>query len=200
MAGVNKVIIVGNLGRDPEIRYSQQGTAVVKLAVATSDIWTDKNTGQRQERTEWHRVTVFGKMGENCERYLSKGRQIYVEGRLQTSSYEKEGQTHYSTDIIASNVQFLSGGGGAGGGGYQGGQGGGGYQPPGGGGGAYQPQGGGGYQGGGGGQGGGGYQPPKTPQGDGAPAGGYQGGPGPGASPADPGMTGPQGGDDDIPF
>ncbi|SMD04453.1 single-strand binding protein [Desulfocicer vacuolatum DSM 3385] len=199
MAGVNKVIIVGNLGRDPEIRYSQQGTAVVKLAVATSDVWTDKNTGQRQEKTEWHRVTVFGKMGENCERYLSKGRQVYVEGKLQTSTYEKEGQTHYSTDIIANNVQFLGGGGGAaGGGGYQGGQGGGGgYQPQGGGG--YQPQGGGGYQNGG--QGGGGYQPPHPPQGGGAsPDSGYQGGAGPGTSPADPGMTGGGQGDDDIPF
>ncbi len=195
MAGVNKAIIVGRLGRDPEIRYSPQGMAVVKLAVATSENWTDKNTGQKQEKTEWHRITVFGKQGENCERYLSKGSQVYVEGKLQTSTYEKEGQTHYSTDIIANVVQFLGSPGGAGGGapgGYQGGQGGGGgYQPQGGGG--YQPQGGGGYQGGG-------YQPPKAPQG-GAPAGGgYQGGPGPGASPADPGMTGPQGGDDDIPF
>lgn len=108
MAGVNKAIIVGNLGRDPEIRYSQQGTAVVKLAVATTDVWTDQQ-GQRQERTEWHRVTVFGKQGENCERYLSKGRQVYVEGKLQTSSYEKEGQTHYSTEIIANVVQFLGG-------------------------------------------------------------------------------------------
>ena len=106
MAGVNKAIIVGNLGRDPEIRYSQQGTAVVKLAVATTDVWTDQQ-GQRQERTEWHRVTVFGKQGENCERYLSKGRQVYVEGKLKTSSYEKEGQTHYSTEIIANVVQFL---------------------------------------------------------------------------------------------
>ncbi|GAB6146829.1 single-stranded DNA-binding protein [Desulfocicer niacini] len=179
MAGVNKAIIVGRLGRDPEIRYSPQGMAVVKLAVATSENWTDKNTGQKQEKTEWHRITVFGKQGENCERYLSKGSQVYVEGRLQTSTYEKEGQTHYSTDIIANVVQFLGSPGGAGGGapgGYQGGQGGGG-----------------GYQGGG-------YQPPKAPQG-GAPAGGgYQGGPGPGVSPADPGMTGPQGGDDDIPF
>ncbi len=192
MAGVNKAIIVGRLGRDPEIRYSPQGMAVVKLAVATSENWTDKTTGQKQEKTEWHRITVFGKQGENCERYLSKGSQVYVEGRLQTSSYEKEGQTHYSTDIIANVVQFLGSPGGAGGGapgGYQGGQGGGG---------GYQPQGGGGgYQGGGQ---GGGYQPPKPPQGGAPAAGGYQGGPGPGASPADPGMTGPQGGDDDIPF
>ncbi len=197
MAGVNKAIIVGNLGRDPEIRYSAQGLAVVKLAVATSETWLDKNTGQRQEKTEWHRITVFGKQGENCEKYLSKGSQVYVEGRLQTSSYEKDGQTHYSTDIIASTIQFLGGRQG-GGGGYQGNQGGG-YQPQGGqsGGGGYQPQGG-GYQGGGA---PGGYQPPR-PQG-GAPAaggGGYQGGPGPGVSPADPGMTGELPPEDDIPF
>ena len=106
MASINKVIIIGNLGRDPEIRYSQQGTAVVNFTVATSEVWTDKN-GKRQEHTEWHRITVFGKQAENCERYLSKGRQVYVEGKLRRSSYEKEGQTHYSTDIIANTIQFL---------------------------------------------------------------------------------------------
>ena len=107
MAGVNKVILVGNLGRDPEIRYSQQGNAIVNFSIATSEEWFDKNTNQKQERTEWHRIVVFGKMGETCEKYLSKGRQVYVEGKLRTSSYEKEGQTHYSTDIVASTVQFL---------------------------------------------------------------------------------------------
>ncbi|OQY02590.1 MAG: hypothetical protein B6I26_00075 [Desulfobacteraceae bacterium 4572_130] len=106
MASINKVIIIGNLGRDPEIRYSQQGTAVVNFTVATSEVWTDKN-GQRQEHTEWHRITVFGKQAENCERYLVKGKQVYVEGKLRRSSYEKQGQTHYSTDIIANTVQFL---------------------------------------------------------------------------------------------
>ncbi len=124
MAGLNKVMIIGNLGRDPEIRYSQQGTAVVNFSVATSDTWLDKNTGQRQERTEWHRIVVFGKQAENCEKYLSKGRQVYVEGKLQTSTYEKDGQTHYATDIIANIVQFLGnkqdGGGYQAGGGYQG--------------------------------------------------------------------------------
>jgi len=113
MASVNKVIVVGNLGRDPEIRYSQQGTAVCNLAIATSDKWTDKQ-GQQQSKTEWHRVVVFGKQAENCERYLSKGKQVYVEGKLQTSSYEKEGQTHYATDIIAQAVQFLGAGQGGG--------------------------------------------------------------------------------------
>ncbi|MEA1968646.1 MAG: single-stranded DNA-binding protein [Thermodesulfobacteriota bacterium] len=184
MAGVNKVIIVGNLGRDPEIRYSQQGVAVVKLAIATSEAWTDKQ-GQKQEKTEWHRVTVFGKQGENCERYLSKGRQVYVEGRLQTSSYEKEGQTHYSTEIIANTVQFLGGrqDSGQGGGGYQGQGGGGGYQSQGGGG--YQPEPssqGGNFQGGGG----------STAQ----PGGGYQSQP----DQPMPGQGASQPPEDDIPF
>ncbi|THB80644.1 MAG: single-stranded DNA-binding protein [Desulfobacteraceae bacterium] len=123
MAGVNKVILVGNLGRDPEIRYSQQGTAIVNFSIATSEEWFDKNTNQKQERTEWHRVVVFGKIAEVCEKYLSKGRQVYVEGKLRTSTYEKEGQTHYSTDVVAQTVQFL---GGRQEGGYQ--NGGGGYQ------------------------------------------------------------------------
>lgn len=120
MAGINKAIIIGNLGRDPEIRYTQQGTAVVNLAVATSEQWTDKTSGEKQEKTEWHRIVIFGRMAENCERYLSKGRQVYVEGRLQTRSYEKEGQTHYSTEIVANTVQFLGGKGGGETGGYSG--------------------------------------------------------------------------------
>ena len=122
MAGINKVILIGNLGRDPEIRYTQQGTAVVNLAIATSEQWTDKTSGERQEKTEWHRIVIFGRMAENCEKYLSKGRQVYVEGRLQTRSYEKEGQTHYMTEIVANTVQFLGGKGGGGDtGGYSGG-------------------------------------------------------------------------------
>lgn len=128
MAGINKVIIIGNLGRDPEIRYTQQGTAVVNLAVATSEQWTDKTSGERQEKTEWHRIVIFGRMAENCEKYLSKGRQVYVEGRLQTRSYEKEGQTHYNTEIVANTVQFLGGKGGGDTGGYSGG--GSSYGPP----------------------------------------------------------------------
>ncbi|MBU8849345.1 MAG: single-stranded DNA-binding protein [Desulfobacterales bacterium] len=123
MAGLNKVMLIGRLGRDPEIRYSQQGLAVVNFSIATSEQWTDKNTGDRQERTEWHNIVVFGKQAETCERYLSKGSQIYIEGRLQTSNYEKEGQTHYNTKIVASNFQFLGGkqDSQGGGGGYQGG-------------------------------------------------------------------------------
>ncbi|WP_035235227.1 single-stranded DNA-binding protein [Desulfobacter vibrioformis] len=143
MAGLNKVILIGNLGRDPEIRYSQQGLAVVNFTLATSEQWTDKNTGERQEKTEWHRIVVFGKQAETCEKYLSKGRQVYIEGRLQTRPWEKEGQTHYTTEIVVSNFMFLGGrdGGsqpsGSSGAGYQRG----GYQnqPDSGGGGGYTP-------------------------------------------------------------
>ena len=106
---VNKAIIIGNLGADPEVKTSQGGTTFANLSVATNEKWTDKS-GQKQERTEWHRVTVFGKTAENCGKYLKKGRQVYVEGKIQTDKYEKDGQTHYSTKIVAQNVTFLSGG------------------------------------------------------------------------------------------
>lgn len=109
MAGLNKVTLIGNLGRDPEIRYSQQGLAVVNFSIATSEQWTDKTSGEKQEKTEWHNIVVFGKQAETCEKYLSKGSQIYIEGKLQTSTYEKEGQTHYMTKIVASNFMFLGG-------------------------------------------------------------------------------------------
>ncbi|MDY0312073.1 MAG: single-stranded DNA-binding protein [Desulfobacterales bacterium] len=117
MSGVNKVIIVGRLGRDPEVRYTPDGTAVTNLSVATSLEWKDKNTGEKKEKTEWHRVVVFRKLAELCGEYLSKGRQVYVDGRLQTRSWEKDGQTHYTTEIIANDVQFLGGRDAAGGGG-----------------------------------------------------------------------------------
>lgn len=122
MAGINKVIIIGRLGNDPEVRYTPSGSAVAKFSVATSEEWKDKNTGEKKERTEWHRITAWGKLGEICGEYLSKGRQVYVEGRLQTSSYDdKDGVKRYSTEIVASDVQFLgskeSGGGRSGGGG-----------------------------------------------------------------------------------
>ena len=141
MAGVNKVILIGNLGRDPEIRYSQQGVAVVNFSIATSEQWTDKNTGEKQEKTEWHRIVSFGKPAEILEKYLSKGQRVYIEGRLQTRNYEKDGQTHYITEVVATNFQFLGGGraDNQGGSGYpqdsgypQGGQPGGGYQQQGG--------------------------------------------------------------------
>jgi single-strand DNA-binding protein len=108
MSGVNKVIIVGRLGGDPEVRYTPGGQAVAKLSVATSENWVDKQN-QKQERTEWHRVVVWGKMAEICGQHLSKGRQVYVEGRLQTRSWDDKtsGQKKYSTEIVASTVQFL---------------------------------------------------------------------------------------------
>ncbi|HSQ83468.1 MAG TPA: single-stranded DNA-binding protein [Desulfobacterales bacterium] len=109
MAGINKVILVGRLGSDPEVRYTPDGTAVANFSIATSDEWTDKATGEKKERTEWHRVVAWRKLGEICGEYLSKGRQVYVEGKLQTRSWEKDGVTRYSTEIIASDVQFLGG-------------------------------------------------------------------------------------------
>lgn len=110
MSGVNKVIIVGRLGTDPELKHTQGGQAVARLSVATSENWTDKN-GQKQERTEWHRVVVWGKLAEICGKYLSKGRQAYIEGRIQTRSWEdNQGQKRYSTEIVANTVQFLGGG------------------------------------------------------------------------------------------
>jgi single-strand DNA-binding protein len=109
MAGINKVILIGNLGSDPEVRYTPDGTAVANFSIATSDEWTDKDTGERKKRTEWHRIVAWRRLGEICGEYLSKGRQVYVEGKLQTRSWEKDGVTRYSTEIIASDVQFLGG-------------------------------------------------------------------------------------------
>jgi single-strand DNA-binding protein len=104
---VNKVILIGRLGNNPEIRYTNTGTAVANFNLATSENWNDKS-GQRQERTEWHRVVVWGKLAELCEKYLSKGRQAFVEGRLQTRSWDdKDGNKRYTTEIVASTIQFL---------------------------------------------------------------------------------------------
>lgn len=108
MSGINKVIIVGRLGQDPEMKAVGQGATVTRLNVATSESWMDK-TGNKQERTEWHRITVWGKQAEHCAKYLSKGRQVYVEGKLQTRSWEDNGQKKYATEIVASTVQFLGG-------------------------------------------------------------------------------------------
>jgi single-strand DNA-binding protein len=109
MAGVNKVILIGNLGRDPELRYTQNGQAVANFTLATTENWTDKN-GERVERTEWHRIVVWGRTGEMCAQYLSKGRTVYVEGRIQTREWEdKEGQKRKTTEINAQTVQFLGG-------------------------------------------------------------------------------------------
>jgi single-strand DNA-binding protein len=110
MAGINKVIIVGNLGKDPEVSYVPSGAAVAKFSVATSETWKDKTTGEKKERTEWHRIVAWDKLGEICGKYLSKGRQVYIEGKLQTHSYDdKEGVKRYVTEIIAQDVQFLGG-------------------------------------------------------------------------------------------
>jgi len=120
MAGVNKVILVGNLGADPELRYTGSGTAVADLRVATTRRWTDRN-GAQQEDTQWHRVVVWGKQGENCKEYLAKGRQVYLEGRLQTRQWEdRDGNKRYTTEVVAEQVQFLGGGRGGGGGGSDG--------------------------------------------------------------------------------
>ncbi len=104
---VNKVILIGRLGADPEIRYTADGQPVATFRIATSERWTDKN-GQRQERTEWHRIVAFGRLAEICGEYLSKGRQVYIEGRLQTRSYEdRDGVKRYITEIVAQNMQML---------------------------------------------------------------------------------------------
>jgi single-strand DNA-binding protein len=107
MSGVNKVILVGRLGNDPEIRYTQQGVGVTNFNIATSENWVDK-AGLKQEKTEWHRIVVWGKMAETCSQYLAKGRQVFIEGRLQTRQWEdKDGSKRYTTEVVASTVQFL---------------------------------------------------------------------------------------------
>lgn len=111
MSGVNKVIILGRLGQDPELAYTPSGAAVCNFSVATSESWNDKNTGQKQERTEWHRIVVWGKLAELCNQYLSKGRQAFIEGKLATRSWEdKDNNKRYTTEIVASTVQFVGGG------------------------------------------------------------------------------------------
>jgi single-strand DNA-binding protein len=109
---VNKVILVGNLGKDPEVRYTQTGSAVANFSIATSEQWNDRD-GKKQERTEWHNIVVWGKQAEHCGQYLSKGRQVYVEGSIRTRSYDdKSGNKRYITEIVAQRIQFLGGGGG----------------------------------------------------------------------------------------
>jgi single-strand DNA-binding protein len=170
--GVNKVILIGNLGADPEVRFTPGGQAVANFRIATSESWNDKN-GQKQERTEWHRIVVWGKLAELCGEYLKKGRQCYVEGRLQTREWtDKENRKNYTTEVVANTVTFLGGrdgaGAGAGGGGGGGARGGGSSQR-------------------GGGQQQGGYDDYGAP-----PMGMDEGGGG--------GGGGNGGGDDDIPF
>lgn len=105
--GVNKVILVGNVGQDPETRYLPSGGAVCNITLATSETWKDKNTGQQQERTEWHRVVFFQRLAEIVAEYVRKGSKLYIEGSLRTRSYEKEGQKHYATEIVANEMQML---------------------------------------------------------------------------------------------
>lgn len=108
MAGVNKVILVGRLGRDPEVRYTPSGVAVANFSMATSEEWKDKDTGEKKERTEWHRIVAWRRLGEICGEYLHKGSQIYIEGKLQTRDWEdRDGNKRYTTEIVAQNMQML---------------------------------------------------------------------------------------------
>ena len=117
--GVNKAIIVGNLGRDPEVRYSASGNAIANVTVATTDSWKDRQSGERQERTEWHRVVFFNRLAEIVAEYLKKGSQVFIEGRIQTRKWEdKDGNERWTTEIVANEMQML---GSRGGGGMQGG-------------------------------------------------------------------------------
>ncbi len=117
MAGVNKVILVGNLGRDPELRYTKTGQAVANFSLATTEQWNSRD-GQREERTEWHRIVAWAKTAELCSQYLSKGRSVYIEGQLRTRDWEdRDGNKRQTTEIHAQTVQFLGGRGGTGGGG-----------------------------------------------------------------------------------
>ena len=121
MASVNKVILVGNLGRDPEVRYLPNGDAVANIAIATTDKWKDKQTGEAKEQTEWHRVSFFGKLAEIAGQYLHKGSQVYIEGKLQTRKYtDKDGVEKFATEIRADTMQMLGGRPGSEGGGQQG--------------------------------------------------------------------------------
>ena len=120
MASVNKVILIGNLGQDPEVRYTPSGAAVANFNIATTDRWNNKQSGQPEERTEWHRIVVWNKLAELCKEYLHKGRPVYVEGRLQTRQWDdKDGNKRSTTEVIANTIQFLGGRQGAGGGDYQ---------------------------------------------------------------------------------
>lgn len=110
MAGINKAIVLGRLGKDPEVRYTPDGTAIANFTVATSEEWKDKNTGEKREKTEWHRIVAFRRLGEICGEYLAKGRQVYIEGRIQTRDWEdRDGNKRYTTEIVASQMQMLGG-------------------------------------------------------------------------------------------
>jgi single-strand DNA-binding protein len=107
MAGINKAIILGNVGKDPDVRSTQSGSQVVNLSIATSETWTDKNTGQKKEATEWHRVVFFGKLADIVAQYVKKGSKLYIEGQIKTRSWEQDGQKRYVTEIVGKEMQFL---------------------------------------------------------------------------------------------
>ena len=107
MASLNQAQLIGYLGQDPEARYLPDGTPTARLSLATTETWKDKSSGEKKERTEWHRITAFGKTAEICMQYLAKGRQVFIEGRIQTRKWDKDGQTHYSTEIIAQRMLML---------------------------------------------------------------------------------------------
>jgi single-strand DNA-binding protein len=121
--GVNKVILLGNLGADPEKRETPSGMTITNLRLATSEQWTDKQSGEKRENTEWHRVVLFGRLGDIAAQYLSKGSQVYIEGRIQTRKWQgQDGQDRYTTEIVANEMQLVGGRGGSGGGEYGGGR------------------------------------------------------------------------------
>ena len=108
--GINKVILIGSIGKDPETRYAANGNAITNLSLATSEQWQDKNTGEKQERTEWHRVSMFGRLAEIAAEYLKKGSKVYIEGKLQTRKWQdKDGRDCYTTEIVASEMQMMDG-------------------------------------------------------------------------------------------
>jgi single-strand DNA-binding protein len=119
--GINKVILVGNLGRDPETRYMPSGGAVTNVSIATSKQWRDRESGENKERTEWHRIVFFNRLAEIAGEYLKKGSKVYVEGELRTREWERDGQKHYTTEIVANEMQMLDSRGDMGGGGFGGG-------------------------------------------------------------------------------
>ncbi|WP_445620740.1 single-stranded DNA-binding protein [Kushneria sp. Sum13] len=204
--GVNKVILIGNLGQDPEVRFLPSGSPVCNLRLATTDNWTDRQSGQRQERTEWHSVVMFNKLAEIAQQYVKKGSRLYIEGRLQTRKWQgQDGQDRYSTEIVANDMQMLDSRSGAQGGDF-GGQGGGGYGQQGGG---YDQQGGGARQNSpSGGQNQGGYGQGQNSYGQGSQQGGQgnqQGAPGNQQAGQGQGGGAPNPGsfddfDDEIPF
>jgi single-strand DNA-binding protein len=107
MSGLNKVMIIGRLGKDPEVRYTQDGAAVANFSIATSESWKDKESGQKMEKTEWHNIVVWKRLAEICGEFLKKGKEVYIEGKLQTSSWEKDGVKRYKTEIHATYMQML---------------------------------------------------------------------------------------------